>query len=79
MNDDEFKRLQRLRWAWSLLSNNEFIYDNILMDADPHGNICDHARLQDCFGIVDPKDAPEPIQPFRLLNAWFELVSDNEL
>lgn len=69
-------RLERLRWAWNLLSNNSPISDEILIEADKEE---DFTLLQDAFGSVDPEGAPEPIQPLMLVDAWCSLTSSYEL
>lgn len=69
-------RLERLRWAWSLLSNNSPISDEILIEAD---NAEDFTALQDAFGCVDPAGAPEPIQPLMLVDAWCSLTLPYQL
>lgn len=71
------KRLQRLRWAFELLTNNEFVPDNYLMDADPSNPNQNCDNLKESFANKNPKNSPCHIAQHRLLSAWLSLVDDS--
>jgi hypothetical protein len=70
------KRLQRLRWAYQLLTNNDYTADNYLMDADPSNPNQNCDKLKEAFANKNPKNSPCYVAPHRLLSAWLSLVDD---